>query len=108
MKKRYFLVLSWFLANTVLATGFSQWGTINQTYTTGSWTMVALSGNDENPDDCPADYYYAIATTDANYEAILSSILAAQMAQKQVRFWLAGCSGGDNKFPKITSIQLNT
>ena len=108
MKIKLFQLLLLTSAFNACASGFSQWGTIEQTYTSGSWTMVNVSGVDINPDNCEASHYYAINTSDPNYQAILSSLLAAQMAQKNVRFWLSGCGGQDGKYPKLTSSQLNS
>jgi hypothetical protein len=87
---------------------FSNWGTITQTYTSGSWTMVSVMGTAKNPDSCVSSSHYALNVSDSNYEGILSSILAAQMGQKSVRFWLSGCSGQSGNYPRIVSVQMNS
>ena len=91
----------------VSANQFSQFGEVTESYTASGWTMGKLSGNQVNPDGCPKNHYYAINRGAANYEAFLSSILAAQVAKKTVRFWIGGgCAGQNGEYPKIQSIQI--
>jgi hypothetical protein len=87
---------------------WSQLGKITQTYTHADWTMVTISGDQVNPDNCESNAYYAINTSEKNYEGILSSILSAQMSGKEIRFWLTGCSVQGGKYPKIISIVIKT
>ena len=88
------------------ANQFSPFGEVTESYTSSAWTMVKLSGAMVNAEGCPKTGYYAINSGSSNYDAILSSILAAQMAKKTVRFWLAGCAGQQGEYPKIVSIQV--
>lgn len=108
MIKRSLLLTFLCLSSAVHAGDFSQTGTITLTYTYGDWTMVKMTGTPVNPDSCSSTEYYAIPSADKNYDAIFSSILAAQIAKKNVRFWIGGCDGQYGYYPKIVSIQVIT
>jgi len=109
MKTGNFLILFFvFLlaASPVDAGGGSAWGTIIESYTNNNWTMVRASGITDNPDSCTSVYYYAVMPEDKNYETIHSTLLAAQIAEKSVRFYLSGCSGQYGDYPHIVSIWI--
>ena len=105
---KYTFIAFLFLVNQAFAGDFSYWGTIKQTYTGSGWTMIAIEGEMNNPDGCERSDYYAITTSHSNYNGILSSVLSAQMANKKVSFWLSGCGGQGNKYPRLTSIKINS
>jgi hypothetical protein len=108
MLKKTVLFFCCVATQAVFAADFSNWGTITQTYTSNSWTMVTVTGDPKNPDACASSSLYALNVADTNYEGMLSTILAAQMGQKSVRFWLSGCSGQSGSYPRIVSVQMNS
>lgn len=79
-------------------------GVITETYTSGGWTMLHIDNQSTNTFGCSLSGWYAINTTDNNYTGLLSNILAAQMAGKQVTFYVSGCGGQAGQYPKIESI----
>lgn len=79
-------------------------GKITRTYTSGGWTMLAIDTQPTNTFGCDKGNWYATNTGDPNYQTIVSSILAAQMAQKSVSFWVGGCGGQAGSYPKIESV----
>jgi hypothetical protein len=68
------------------------------------WTMVHVPSITNNPDNCPSANYFAIRPSDTNYLTLHSTLLAAFMAEKPVRFWLNGCSGQGSNHPRIVSV----
>ena len=108
--RKWFATVIMVLSSVVYAEAgeFSIFGEITEVYTGADWTMVRYSGSAKNPSGCEGTAYYSLNLSHANYEGVLSSILAAQMAKKKVRFWLSGCGGQNGKYPKIMSIQVKS
>lgn len=106
MKK--FSLIIFMLSNSLSAFsgGFSNVGVITEVYVNSGFTQVQMSGGQVNPDSCSATASYGFKTTDQNYEGLLSAILSAQMAGKNVQFYLTGCSGQNDAYPKIVSIKI--
>lgn len=110
MKKVCGLLLTVFLCSNVAAGGSTEYGKITEMYTSLDWTMVIVpditssTTRDPNPDLCPKSTYYSIEPEDKNYQAMHSVLMAAHMAGKDVRFYVSGCSGQNNEFPRIISI----
>ena len=98
------LLSSLVLNNAYAAGGGTGWGKITETYVNGGWTMVKVSGFSDNPDSCSSIDYYAINQVDVNYSALHATLLSAQMANKDVRFWVNGCGGQSNSRPHIVSV----
>ncbi|MBW8184274.1 hypothetical protein [Shewanella nanhaiensis] len=88
------------------ASGGTGSGVIENIYVNNGWTMVHVPTITNNPDNCPSASYFAIRPTDANYITLHSTLLAAFMAEKTVRFWLSGCGGQNNNHPKIVSVWM--
>ena len=103
---KIFLLFVIFITSTtaLAASGSSSWGKVSEVYVHGGWTMVRVTGVSENPSQCTGITYYALHPSDANYEVLHSTLLAAHLANKDVRFWLNGCSGQNNKYPHIVSV----
>lgn len=95
-------------SNISLAGSATPSGKILQTYTHGYWTMVKIDSQSTNSYGCEKPYWYGINHEDKNYDGLLSSLLAAQMAGKTVSFWVAGCGGQGNEYPKIVSITIKS
>jgi hypothetical protein len=58
-----------------------------------SWDqMVRVDGNWANPDGCGTSSFVILQMSNANYKDYLATILAAGTAQKQLNFWLSGCT----------------
>jgi hypothetical protein len=112
--KYYFLVLM-SLPVVVLASGGTDTDVISSLYVSGSWTMVALpklanaeKGSKNNPDSCESTSYYATVPSEPNYNAIHSTLMAAQMSGKKVFFWVNGCGGQGGNYPRIVSVWLQS
>ncbi|WP_444890836.1 hypothetical protein [Microbulbifer sp. DLAB2-AA] len=111
---KYLLFFSLLLPSLAFSAGGStDTGVIEVMYVNGGWTMVRLPaldgaqpGSKNNPDSCPNSSYYALQPDTANYEALHSTLLAAQLANKKVNFWVSGCGGQSNQYPKISSVYL--
>lgn len=109
MKKIYLILcLSFLVSSACFAGGGTAWGKIKLTYVNHGWTMVDVDGISDNPDGCESTTYYAMRPSDANYEVLHSTLMAAQLANKRVRFWVSGCSGQGSRFPKIVSVWVHT
>jgi len=98
------LLLILILTTKVSASGMTSWGNVTVTYVHGDWTMVSLEGVSNNPDECSSTGYYALKSSQNNYKALHSTLLAAHMAGKQVRFWVGGCGGQNDLYPQISSV----
>ena len=102
-------VVIWLLAIVVSVNAYgvgggTSWGKVTELYVHGSWTMVRVSGITENPDECESVAFYALNSSDANYEVLHSTLMASFMSGKEVRFWLNSCGGQHSKHPHITSV----
>lgn len=84
--------------------GGTAWGKITLLYDNVNWTMVQVSGVTDNPDGCSQVDYYALNQTDINYATLHGTLLAAQLANKDVKFWVNGCGGQSNTRPHIMSV----
>lgn len=91
-------------AFAVQASGTTATGHIKNVYVNNGWTMVHAPDITDNPDSCNSTSYYAIKPNEPNYNAMHGTLLAAFMANKKVRFWVSGCGGQNNGFPKIVSV----
>ncbi len=81
-------------------------GLIENIYVSNGWTMVHVPSIDSNPDNCASISYFAIKPEEENYAVLHSTLLAAFMAGKPVRFWLSGCGGQSNNHPRIVSVWI--
>ncbi|AOT08313.1 hypothetical protein [Pseudoalteromonas luteoviolacea] len=95
------------------ASGGTDSGKIAQMYVNGGWTMVHIPnivtnvrGSKNNPDSCNNNYWFAIEPNDPNYTTLHSTLMAAQIAEKNVHFWVSGCGGQNRHYPKIVSVWL--
>ncbi|MCG7534513.1 hypothetical protein [Pseudoalteromonas sp. OOF1S-7] len=108
MKKLIMSACALLLSGQVLAGGNTTQGEIDTLYVNNYWTQVHSSSITGNPDSCGGNTstpsYYAIVPTHPNYEALHSTLLAAKFAGKRVKFYVSGCSGQNNQYPRITSI----
>lgn len=95
-------------ASTPALAGWSQQGVISETYTSGGWTMVYIPGAAHNPAACAGTSHYAVNTSAANYRGLLASILAAQLAGRQVVFYVddTTCGGQSTRYPMIASVKV--
>jgi hypothetical protein len=100
------LILSAIITFSAFAGGSTKLGVIDHIYVNNTWTMVDVTGVSDNPDGCNSTAYYAVVPSDANYQTIHSTLMAAQLAGKKVKFYVSGCSGQGNKYPKITSVWM--
>ncbi|WP_196161754.1 hypothetical protein [Reinekea sp. G2M2-21] len=100
------IILVSLFSTFAVASGSTASGKIEHLYLNNTWTMVSVSGISENPDSCESTAYYAIIPSDSNYSALHSTLMAAQLAGKTVKFWVNGCSGQGNKHPKIVSVWM--
>ncbi len=113
--KNIFLLILISLPSLAQASGGTDSDVISSLYVSGEWTMVMLpnlanaeKGSKNNPDSCDSTSYYAIVPTDANYNAMHSTLMAAQMSGKKVMFWVNGCGGQSGRHPKIVSVWLQS
>lgn len=104
MKRIAVLVFFMVCAIHANGNGGTGWGLVTETYVNSGWTMVKVSGVSENPDECMSTVYYALNPSQPSYTIFHSTLLAAHMAGKQVRFWVSGCGGQNDKYPKIVSV----
>ena len=86
---------------------------IERIYYNANFTHVRLSAHNVNRSNCnggasTASYFSLDINNTATYDQMYSMLLAAQLSGAKVRFWLSGCSGQGGKYPKITSIILDT
>ncbi|KID56977.1 hypothetical protein JF50_13995 [Pseudoalteromonas luteoviolacea] len=115
MFKRFLMIGTLALSLQANAGGSTESGKISQMYVNAGWTMVHLpnlvtteKGTKNNPDSCENNHWYALEPSDQNYTTLHSTLMTAQISEKSVHFWVSGCGGQDGKYPKITSIWLNT
>ncbi len=66
--------------------------------------MAKVVGVADNPDNCGNTYYYALNTAQDNYEVLHSTLFAAFIAKKEVRFWVGGCGGQNGAYPAVVSV----
>ncbi|KAF7787854.1 hypothetical protein PRUB_a2362 [Pseudoalteromonas rubra] len=92
------------LSGQVYAAGATSIGKIDIMYVNNGWTMVHGEKIKGNPSNCSDSTYYAIVPSHPNYDALHSTLLAAKLAGTNVNFYVSGCSGQNNKYPRITSI----
>ncbi|MCG7563265.1 MULTISPECIES: hypothetical protein [Pseudoalteromonas] len=104
MKKLITAACTLLLSGQVYAGAQTSLGQIQTIYVNNSWTMVHGSSITGNPDGCSNPEYYAIVPSHPNYNAMHATLLAAKFAGKKVRFWVSGCSGQNNRHPRIHSI----
>jgi hypothetical protein len=64
-------------------------------------TSVVLENSNFN--GCSVTSAALVEATNPNYQGILSTLLAARMADRSIRITYSGCS---NNYPKISEIQL--
>lgn len=104
-----------FLGPTASAAGWSSPGTTGDTikriYNHANFLQVQLTTHNQNPDSCPSATYFGLPKppdidTD-QYDQFFSMLLAAELSGAKVRFWLSGCSGQNDQYPKITSIMID-
>jgi hypothetical protein len=104
-----FLGFAALLTQTVYAGGFTPEGKITEIYASGAFVIVKLGSVRFNPDGCPNDDgYFGLALDDPNYAAMFSLLVATQLSEKRTRFYVAGCSGQNDKHPKINSVRTST
>ncbi|WP_157234621.1 hypothetical protein WKI13_11540 [Teredinibacter turnerae] len=108
MRKISAILIALLSTNLVEAGEATTQGKIIASYTSGAWTMVRIDSQSTKTFGCEKPNWYAINSGDSNYQTIVSSILAAQMAQKEVSFWVSGCGGQAGSYPKIESIVINS
>ena len=84
--------------------GGTAWGQITEAYINQGWTMVRVNGVSDNPDSCPSTAYYALSPDDPNYQALHSTLMTAQIAGRDVRFWVYQCGGQSMTYPHIISV----
>jgi len=88
--------------------GFSPGGKITHLYTNGYWVLVQVDNTSKhNPADCANTSYYGINLTSDASKTLYSTLLAAKLSQKNVTFWIAGCAGQSNSYPRIDSIKMS-
>lgn len=105
MKLKTFLIgLLIASSKALFAGGGTSQGEIAHIYVNNHWTMVHAPSIKDNPDSCQSTSYYAINPADKNYQTLHSTLLAAQLANRKVRFWLSGCGGQNGNHPKIISV----
>lgn len=107
MIKNKFAALFLFVASNAIAGQQTPSGFVTRTYTSTAWTMIQISSQGSSSYGCAKANYYAINTSSENYSAMLASVLAAQMAQKNVNFWVSGCGGQAGEYPKIESVVVD-
>lgn len=89
----------------------SGWGTIESLLVRGDSKVVRVifSKTQENPDGCTgaADWYINELTSENN--VFMSQLIAAFYSQKEVRFWIAGCTSGlhyNKTWPNMYDIEV--
>jgi len=82
-------------------------GTISQLYIYAGDVHVMVTGVEDN-DGCESTHYYALKPTTTGFEQMYSALLAAQMSNKKVKFWISGCGGQFDKYPNIISVWVDT
>jgi hypothetical protein len=98
------------LVGLLLSSGFASagdWsgrGYIDHIYINYGWVMVRVPQMTGNPDGCGSTHYYALMPSDPNYTVMHGALLAAQLAGREVKFWVNGCAGQFGKFPHIESV----
>lgn len=105
-KSGFYILTFLFMSVVAHASGGTGSGLIENIYVNNGWTMVHVPNIESNPDNCPSVSYFALRPSDANYLTLHSTLLAAFMAEKPVRFWLSGCSGQNNNHPRIVSVWI--
>ena len=94
-----------------LSAGWSSPGatgdTIERIYFNAAFTQVRMTSHNQNPDGCPASSFFGLAQDNPNYKIIYATLMTAQASGATVRFWLSGCSGQNNNYPEITSVQMD-
>ncbi|RYV04100.1 hypothetical protein SOPP22_01480 [Shewanella sp. OPT22] len=105
MKQLYIFLLAAF-SLTAFASGITATGKIDHMYVNNEWSMVHLTGVQSNPDNCQSTAYYAIRPGEKNYEVLHSTLLAAHLSGKSVKFWVNGCGGQNNQYPRIVSVWM--
>jgi len=95
------------------ATGYTSYRTIDILHV-DSVVYVKFSTTSENPDSCSWSDYpnsYVLLSTQAGYNGILSTLLAAYMANKEISLQVNGCqtmwSGGNGVIPKISRVYMD-
>lgn len=107
-----------FLSNLSQASGYmTSLGTgveINKVQILGSGGMVVWLKNEvpKNPDGCNEKLRLYVKPDLANFDAMVSAVLAAHAQNKTVGFWSSGCGtnyfwGGDVTFPIIRDLWVN-
>lgn len=105
--KTFCFIICLVLSSATLAGGSTAYGKITHMYVNTNWTMVMVTGISENPDECAHTDYYSINPVDKNYNALHSTLMAAHMSGKSVRFYVSGCSGQSGDYPHIISVWVN-
>jgi len=103
-----FLLLTYDTAN---AAGYTSYRAIDTIYVDGN-VVIHFSSSSENPDSCGWGSYpdwYVLVSTQGGYSGILSTLLSASVANRNVKLLVDGChtlfTGG--VFPKITRVYLD-
>ena len=108
MKK--LLLAALFASSSASAGVGSGTGKITELYTnaSGSIARIQFSAAIKNPDNCGKSTFYMVELNDsAGSNRFYSTLLAAHAAQKDVSFWVHGCTNGTywgGTQPKITDI----
>lgn len=115
MKKSIFAAITLTTSLFAYSSGGTDKGVITSMYVNNGWTMVSvpdlhttIKSSKNNPDSCTSNSYYAIIPSNPNYTTIHATLMAAQMAGKQVHFWVNGCSGQNGDYPKIVSVWVTS
>jgi len=93
MKKLLFSLL--LISSSIFAAEGSGVGKIKELYIDAQGTFVRLQFSQpiKNPENCQKAVFYMLELDDSpGSNRYLSSVLAAYMAQKNVSFWINGCT----------------
>lgn len=110
--KRYLISMIFVLISSPAFSGqTSGWGKITALYIDADSTFVRLSFSQAivNPDSCSASQWYIKEVSGGN-SFFISEILAAFHSQKDVRFWISGCTTGSywgGTQPQLSDIEVS-
>lgn len=81
----------WLFSSAVMAGGWVGWTTVEQVYVSDNGAINTKFGLMENPGGCSSISWIQTSSSNGASKEILSILLAALAANKEVRYYRSGC-----------------